>query len=114
MLIQFIIILFSAFVIFRLLDKFKKKEVSTKEFYLWLFFWLSVISATIWFRKTDVIAKFFGVEKGADLAVYVSIIVLFYLVFKMVIKFDKMERDITKIVRKIAIDKQDNKDKNKI
>ena len=111
MLIQFIIILFSAFVIFRLIDKFKKKEVSTKEFCLWLFFWLLVISATIWFRKTDVIAKFFGVEKGADLAVYVSIIVLFYLVFKMVIKFDKMERDITKIVRKIAIDSEEkNKD----
>lgn len=111
MLIQFIIILFSAFVIFRLLDKFKRKEVSIKEFYIWLFFWLSVISATIWFRKTDIIAKFFGVEKGADLAVYISIIVLFYLAFKMVIKFDKMERDITKIIRKIAIDKREDKDK---
>ncbi|NCF75410.1 MAG: DUF2304 family protein [Xanthomonadaceae bacterium] len=113
MLIQLIIISFSLFAISRLLKKFKVKEISNREFYLWLLIWVLIIGATIWFRKTDVIAKFFGVEKGADLAVYLSIVVLFYLIFKLIVKIDKLEKDITKIVRKIAIDKQETKDKNR-
>lgn len=103
MLIQFIIILFSLFAISRLRSKLKTKEIDIKEFYFWLIVWAVVIIATVWFRKTDIIAKFFGVEKGADLAVYVSILFLFYLFFKLIVKIKKIERDITKIVREIAI-----------
>ena len=103
MLIQFIIILFSLFAISRLRSKLKTKEIDIKEFYFWLIVWAVVIIATVWFRKTDIRAKFFGVEKGADLAVYVSILFLFYLFFKLIVKIKKIERDITKIVREIAI-----------
>ncbi|MEA2065262.1 MAG: DUF2304 domain-containing protein [Patescibacteria group bacterium] len=103
MLIQFIIILFSLFAISRLQSKLKTKEIILKEFYLWLLFWVIIIITTLWFRKTDIIAKFFGVEKGADLAIYISIIFLFYLLFKLIVKIKKIERDITKITREIAI-----------
>lgn len=111
MLIQFIIILFSLFAIFRLIDKFRKKEVFVKEFFLWMIVWCSVIGATAWFRKIDVIAGFFGVERGADLAIYVSILVLFYLMFKIIVKLDSVDRSITKIVRNVAINSAAEKDK---
>ncbi len=103
MLIQFIIILFSFFAIFRLIDKFKRKEVFIKEFLLWMIVWCSVIGATVWFKKVDIIAGFFGVERGADMAIYISILVLFYLVFKIIVKLDKIDKSMTKIVRGIAI-----------
>ena len=103
MLIQIIIILFSVFAISRLLKKLKTKEVRNSEFYFWLFFWFLVISATIWFKKTDIVANFFGVEKGADLAIYISVLFLFYLVFKIIIKQERQEKEITKIVREIAL-----------
>ncbi len=107
MLIQFLIILFSLFALTRLRIKFKNKEISSKEFFLWFGFWILVIGATVWFRQTDIIANFFGVEKGADLAVYISIITLFYLIFKIIVKLDKLDRDITKIVRSVAIEDQE-------
>lgn len=107
MLIQILIILFSFFAISRLIKKFRGKDISGKEFYLWLLFWFLVIGATIWFRETDIIASFFGVEKGADLAVYISVITLFYLMFKLIVKIDKMDREITKLVRELALRKDD-------
>lgn len=110
MLIQILIILFSLFVISRLFKKYKEKVITGKEFYLWLVFWVMVMGATVWFRETDVIAGFFGVEKGADLAVYVSVIVLFYIIFKLIVKIDKMDRDMTRLVRELAI-KEDKKEK---
>jgi small membrane protein len=107
MLIQLLIILFSLFALSRLRVKFKNKEISGKEFFLWTPFWLLVIGATIWFKQTDIIANFFGVEKGADLAVYISIIALFYLIFKIIVKLDKLDKDITQIVRIVAVNKQE-------
>lgn len=103
MLIQILIILFSLFALSRLFSKFKNKEVSNKELFLWSCFWFLVIGATIWFRQTDIIANFVGVEKGADLAVYLSIVFLFYLMFKIIVKIDKIEKEITVIVRELAI-----------
>ncbi|MBT4277273.1 DUF2304 domain-containing protein [Candidatus Falkowbacteria bacterium] len=105
MLIQFLIILFSLFAISRLFKKLRSKEVRNTEFYSWLFFWFLVIGATIWFKETDRIANFFGVEKGADLAVYVSVLFLFYLIFKLIVKVEKQEKEITKITREIALKK---------
>ncbi len=103
MLIQLVIILFVGFAVWRLVQKFKNQEISKKEFGGWLFFCLLVFGGTIWFRKTDIIAQFLGVEKGADLAVYFSVLVLFYLVFKILVKIDRIERNITKITREIAL-----------
>ncbi len=62
-----------------------------------------MIAGTIWFRKTDLIASFFGVEKGADLAIYISILLLFYLMFKVLVKVEELDKNITKIVREIAL-----------
>lgn len=107
MLIQILIILFSLFAISRLIRKFRERGVAGKEFYLWLVFWIMVIGATVWFKETDVVAEFLGVEKGADLAVYISVIALFYIIFKLIVKIDKMDRDITKLVRGLALKKDD-------
>jgi small membrane protein len=112
MLIQILIILFSLFALNRLRSKFKNKEISNKEFFLWMVFWLLVIGATIWFKQTDIIASFFGVEKGADLAIYISIITLFYLIFKIIVKLDKIEKDITKLVRGVALEEQKKEKEN--
>ena len=58
-------------------------------------------------KETDVIAQFVGVERGADLLVYLSILVLFFTVFKIIVKLEKIDRDITKIVRETAIKKNE-------
>ena len=110
MIIQFLIVLFSLFALYRLWGKFKAKEVSGNELFAWSSFLIIVIVATIWFKQTDIIANFFGVEKGADLAIYISIIVLFYLQFKSLVKIDNIEKNITKIVRELALRANKEKD----
>jgi len=43
-----------------------------------------------------------GIGRGVDLAIYVSVICLFYLVYKLFIKIQSLERQITLLVRKLA------------
>lgn len=93
--------------------RFKNKDISKREYALWVFFWLIVIIATLIPKNLDQVAQFVGVERGADLAIYLSIIVIFYLIFKILVHLDKIDREITQIVRKMALDKNETKDNKK-
>jgi len=108
--IQVILLLFILSVVFSVIFKFKRKEISAKEFVFWIFLWASVLVAVIYPHTTDKIAKIVGVGRGADLLIYISIFVLFFIIFKIFVKLEKIERNITKIVRKIALDEGKNRD----
>jgi len=103
MIIQVVLIIFILFVISRIAMRFKAGDMTGREFIIWMIFWLSVAVATILPQKTDLIAQKVGVERGADLLVYLSIVVLFFIVFKILVKLEKIDKDITKIVRDDAI-----------
>ena len=84
-------------------------------FIFWLFFWLLAGAVVIKPESTNFVANIFGVGRGADLVVYLSIIVIFYIIFQLTVKMEKIERNITKLVRKIAVDEiSDNKEEEKI
>ncbi|MFZ5390886.1 MAG: DUF2304 family protein, partial [Patescibacteria group bacterium] len=40
--------------------------------------------------------------RGSDLVVYLAVLILFYLVFKMVVRLEKIEQQLTMIVRSLA------------
>jgi len=108
--LQILIILFIAYVVFRTTKRFVKKDITLREYLIWLTFWILVGAATLVPQKTDIIAQAVGVERGADLLFFVSIIALFFIVFKIIVKLEKIERDITAVVRNTAINKNRNKD----
>ncbi|MBI3290975.1 DUF2304 domain-containing protein [Candidatus Falkowbacteria bacterium] len=105
--IKVIIIVFIAFVLWRTFIRFKKKDITGRELGIWTIFWLLVIGATLVPRQTDTIAQFVGVERGADLLVYLSIIVLFFVVFKIIVKLEKIDRDITTVVRATSLNDEE-------
>ncbi len=110
MIIKLVITVFIIFVVSRISLRFKKNDITLREFLIWLLFWVLVAAAAWVPKRTDAIAQFLGVERGADLLVYVSIIVLFFIVFKLLTKIEKIDRDVTKIVREIALRDDQKKD----
>lgn len=112
MIIKVIIISFILFVLWRTVLRFKKGDITNRELIIWSIFWLLVALATIVPKQTDIVAQWLGVERGADLLVYLSIIVLFFIVFKIIVKLEKIDRNITKIVRNTAIKNVEEDKKN--
>ncbi|MDD2807033.1 MAG: DUF2304 family protein [Patescibacteria group bacterium] len=110
MIIKIFIILFIIFVLSRTFIRFRAKDITIQELVIWSIFWSSVAIATLIPRQTDALARMVGVARGADLLVYISIIVLFFVVFKIVVKLEKISRDITKIVRHQALNDKEYKD----
>ncbi len=90
-------------------SKYRDHTLSLIESMLWSLLWLA-IGVVFWQPEiTSRMALFFGIGRGADLIVYVAIVVIVYLVFRVFVRVDKMDRQITKLVRTIALQ---NEEKN--
>ena len=78
-LIQILAILFVLFALWRVISKFKRKELKIIEFLMWLIFWLAVGIAFIIPESLTTLANLLGIGRGADLVLYVAVVVVFYL-----------------------------------
>lgn len=110
LLIQILIPIFAVFAILRTWKQFRATRLTKWMLAFWILFWLIVGTVAILPQTTQIAARFVGVGRGADLAIYVSLLALFYLVFRLYVKIEQVERDITRLVRKIALEKKDPTD----
>ena len=53
---------------------------------------------------TNVLAKKLGVGRGADLVLYIGIVLFYFVVLKLYARMRKLEQQITDLIRKQAID----------
>ena len=100
---QALLVLFALFAITRTIKQYRKQKVSLHWLVLWTGLWLVVIGAALYPKTADAVAKVVGVERGADLALYVAVVALAYLVFRLFVRQEETERSITELVRRVAI-----------
>jgi small membrane protein len=74
---------------------------------LWSLLWIASVLIITRPEFSSTVASWLGVGRGVDAIIYVAIAGLYYLVFQVFLKLDKLERDLTKIVRRIALDEAD-------
>ncbi len=104
MIIQIVLLLFIFFILSRVFLRYREKDITRQEFIVWLVFWVLVAIAVAVPKQTDGVAQFLGVSRGADLLVYISIIVLFFSLFKIKVSVVTLSRNITALSKKIAVD----------
>jgi hypothetical protein len=75
---------------------------------VWLVFWFLVASAVWWPRGTDILAKALGVSRGADVIFAASIALIFYLLFSLFSQVHRLQRELTQLVRSLAIAEEKN------
>ena len=103
MLIQIIVSIFLILIILKTIARYQKKDLSLKETLAWSIVWIGT-GVIFWFpQQTDKISQILGINRGADLITYLAIIILAYLVFRIFIHLDRIEKNITKLTRKDAL-----------
>ena len=105
MLFQIFLIAFALFAITRTIRQYKTKAVSKYWMIVFCAFWVVVAVVAITPQSTDVVARSVGVGRGADLLVYIAIVTLFYVVYRLVIRQQKLQEELTELVRHEAIEK---------
>lgn len=103
MLIQIIltIILLAALVV--TWRRMRQGVISWREAALWSVLWVAASVVIVLPETTSIIARMVGIGRGVDLAIYASVTLLFVLVFKIFLSLDKIERNLTDMVRKDAL-----------
>jgi small membrane protein len=102
---QLILSVVILFILFKTWRSYRKKQISISFFVLWILLWLIGLFVIFYPGLLTKVANLLNIGRGVDFALYVSIILIFYLIYKINLKIGKMNRDLTKIVRKISISK---------
>ena len=106
---KFLITIFVFFALSRVVLRFKESKVSLVALIGWVLLWSSV-ELIVWIpAAASSVAQILGIGRGADLIIYSSIVILFYLIFRIYVKFEDLERQITQIVQTVALKKQADK-----
>ena len=110
MTIQIIATIFIGFILGKTTRRFVSKEISGRLFGFWLLFWLIAL-VLFWIPDlSQRVADVLEVGRGVDAIVYISIVVLFYALFRVFNRFERMETQLTKLVREISIIEAKKKD----
>jgi len=111
--IQIFGILFALFALSRVILQIKNRNMTIDEGIFWIFIWILVVVVLIFPQTLGYLANVLGVGRGVDAIIYLSIVVLFYLIYRMYARMEHLEREITKVVREVAIrDRYEPKNKN--
>lgn len=94
----------SGFIIFIIaFDIAKRQKFNALHFLVFIGVGIGLFVFTVFPGFLDKMGHLFGVQRGADVLVYVSIIFLLYFVLLLLNKSEKNREDITRLVREIGV-----------
>lgn len=109
---QIFLSFFLLFALSRVFLRLRSSELSIIGFIFWSGIFGIAAIVVLFPGLTGSLAYTLGIGRGADAVLYISIILLFYLVFRLYIYIEDLRHDITQIVKKIAL-KENNKNAKK-
>ena len=104
--IQIIIVLVGLFALFNVFIGIINKRNDIIDSLFWIIFWVTTIIIAVTPTIASDIANLVGIGRGSDLMVYMGVLFLAYMIFKTYQRINKMEQNMTKIIRTIAINKK--------
>lgn len=103
---QIIIVGIVSIIVYKTLVSYFSKKITLLFALCWLSFWLTVLTAVCFPKWMDIVASFVGVGRGVDFAVYLSVVVLFFMIYRIYTHLMRIEDKMTKIVREETISKK--------
>ena len=101
--IQIILLLVFAGIVVKTFQNYRRDAITTREFFLWACLW-GIGGVLVLFPDVmQTIANIVGIGRGVDLVVYLALMILFIALFYVLVRLERIERDITKIVRSLAL-----------
>lgn len=108
-LLQIFAIVFSLFALSRAILRLRDGKLTIYSFIFWNIVWVGVIIIAFLPNVSSFMANLFGIGRGVDFLIYTSVVILFYLIFRLYIKMEKIDQDITKLVSDLALKNKNDK-----
>jgi small membrane protein len=105
-LIQFVLFAVILFMAIHAVAQKLRGAIGALQLAAWLAVWIGGAVVVLWPDLSTKLAERFGVVRGADLVIYISIPILFYAVFRLLLRTERLNREITELTRALAIETQ--------
>lgn len=103
MILKILIVIFGTFAISRSYLRYKDRLLTLFGALFWSTFWILAILAVMFKEWTSTISNLFGIGRGADLLLFIAVILLSYLSFRLYVKLEETRQDLTRLIRALAI-----------
>ncbi len=84
-------------------EQYRSQRIARYWFLVVSCLWIAIAFAAIFPSWSDVLARAVGIGRGVDLFVYSAVLVLLYAVYRLFVRTQEMEREITDLVRALAL-----------
>ena len=105
MTIRLLVWIIGLLTLYSIFVKFRKKEITFGWFSFWFLLWAGIIGLVSHAYVADRIAIFMGLGtgRGVELALFLAILIVLYLMFRLYLKLTELESQISEIVKNIAL-----------
>lgn len=104
--IHVLFVVFGFFAFSRAFLRWRESKISFGEFLFWAGIWFAGLVFAAFPGSLGKLSNVAGFRRGMDLVIAVSIVVIFYLMFRVYVKIQDTEQEITKLVREISFSKK--------
>ena len=94
--------------------RFKEGKMTIGILTLWILLWIGVIYVSLFPESTNFFAVAAGIGRGLDVVLILGLFGCYYLIFKIYTMIENMEKEITQLVRELALQKEDLKEKSSV
>lgn len=108
---QILLTIFLLFTVSRVILRYRSGEVSLHSMLFWITIFGTATIAVLFPWITSGIAKSLGIGRGVDAVIYASIVLIFYLIFRLYVFLEDIRHEITDLIQKIAIKDLENENK---
>lgn len=96
---------FALFALSRVFLRLKEHQLMIREAMFWGIIWIGMITI-VWVPATANLISLtlgIGTSKPIDTIIYIGMVLLFYLVYRMHAKHEKLQHEFTRLVRLVSI-----------
>ena len=108
MVFSYIVIAAMAVMAVKTMGKYRNGDFHAAESVFWMTLWVAVGVVSLVPETLSFVAGLVGVGRGVDLLTYLAIIVLFYAVFRLYYKTERLNSELTTLVRERAIQRAED------
>ena len=102
--VQFFLLAFALFALVKVIQHYRERGVRMMKFATWILLWIGAVVVIIFPDTTNFFAEALGVWRGADLVLYASVLIIFYLIFRIHLALGRLHQEITEVVRAMALE----------
>ena len=100
---QIIALALIAYFLVKFIRQKRKRTISASEFVFWMMFWIAASAAIIFIKQLDELVTAWGFSSGINALLYLAVLFLFYLIFKMRLQIAKLDQDLTEMNRTVSL-----------